>query len=153
MCPARPRGSAPSSECSLHGRFPRDIVKLAANGLSTLRRSDEGGVYPPANLQHITEPERAQVHRNAWSNIWNAHAVVKRKLWSPIHVNVIARFPETTFRICRHEHQRFLHDQIDFETRPVLRRIHEGDIHKAGGNMVDQILRHIDMDAKSDVAE
>lgn len=52
------------------------------------------------------------------------------------------------FWICRHENKLFLHEQVDLQTRSVLRRVHDRDVHKPRCYMGDQVLRDVDVNAK-----
>jgi hypothetical protein len=38
-----------------------------------------------------------------------------------------------------------------FQTWPMLRRIRDRDVNKSGCDLIDQILRHVDVDAKGDI--
>ena len=42
----------------------------------------------------------------------------------------------------------FLRQEVNFQARPVLGRVHDGDVHKSSCHMRDQILRDVDMNTK-----
>ena len=106
-----------------------------------------------ARRKNIAECERAEIERKVRRSAREIHPVVKSKIRTPIHVHIIGFVQDARFGIGSHEHELFLHEQIDFQTRPVLGRIHDRNVDHSRRDLIDQILRHIDMYAKCNILQ
>lgn len=77
--------------------------------------------------------------------------MMKRKFLPPFNKNISRCIPRICFWIRRHEDKLLFHYQIDFKSRPVLRRIHYRNVDNPRCYMSDEILWDINMDAKSNI--
>ncbi|BCG97968.1 hypothetical protein MesoLj131a_68320 (plasmid) [Mesorhizobium sp. 131-2-1] len=79
--------------------------------------------------------------------------MMKRKIRPPIYVHVVYSVRQACFGVGCHENEFFVHEQIDFQTGPMLGRIHDCHVDEPGRDLIDQILWHIDMDMKRDIGK
>ena len=105
----------------------------------------------PASRKNIIERKRAKIHHKIWRYIREIHPMMKRKIRPPIYVHVVYAVHQACFRVGCHENEFFVHEQIDLQAGPMLGRIHDCHVDEPGCDLIDQILRHIDVYPKCDI--
>ena len=98
--------------------------------------------------ENIAESEWTEVRYQARDCFRETHCVVKRELRTPFDVNVLRIVFAILREIGCYEYELFIHYQIDLQPRSMLGSVHDRDIYKSSGNVRNQILGNVDMNAK-----
>ena len=113
-------------------------------------RSD--GAHPEVTRttcrKYVTQSQWAKIDEKIRCDAGHAHAVLQDEIGSPIHVNVLFIAQQAAGGVGGYQHELFFHQQIYFQARTMLGSVRDGNVDQAGSHLVDQILRHVDMDAK-----
>ena len=73
---------------------------------------------------------------------------MKGKIRAPFDVNVSRIVCAVSRYVSRYQHELFLHQQVDLQTRSMLGCVHDRNVNESGRHMGDQILRDVDMNTK-----
>jgi len=60
-----------------------------------------------------------------------------RKLRAPIDVHISAVVRKRGGGLGGHEHKLFFHEEIDFQPRSMLWRVHDGGVDEPSGGLID----------------
>ena len=98
--------------------------------------------------ENVAEGKRTEVRYQARDCFRKTHCVMKRELRAPFDVNVLRIAVAILREIGCYEYEFFLHYQIDLQARSMLGSVHDRDIYQPSGNVRNQILGNVDMNAK-----
>ena len=75
--------------------------------------------------------------KSAGDLVGKIHRMMKRKIRTPVDMNVsiIPRWIRS--RLCSHEHELFFQEKIDFQAGPVLGCVHDSSIDKTSRDLID----------------
>src|ERR1043166_4403462 len=98
--------------------------------------------------QNIIQGKRSKIGYQARDCVWKTHPVMKRKIRPPFDVNVSWIICAICREVGCYQYELFLHQQVYLQSRSMLGRVHDGDVHQSGRYVRDQILGNVDMNAE-----
>ena len=98
--------------------------------------------------ENIAEGKRTEIRYQGRDCFRETHCVIKIELRTPFDVNVLRIAVAILREIGCYQYEFFIHYQIDLKPRSMLGSVHDRDIYKPRGNVRNQILGNVDMNAK-----